>query len=154
MSDKFVCCRVLWFTIVLTSTIVFFSQCQSLVRLYLSRPVIMKTTMSRKEKVDLPAVTICNQNAFRYRRSLLSSIKKYLYASSKSGEQIDCACHNITQAHAHACQHAHANTHKPHQTHTHARPHARTCVTRLLVKYLAKCGPPCQSFIRTRTSHQ
>ena len=52
-------------------------------------------------------------------------LKNYLYASSKSGEQIYCACHNITQAHAHACQQAHGNTHKPRQTHTHAR--TRVC---------------------------
>ncbi|KAI0237642.1 hypothetical protein LSAT2_011819 [Lamellibrachia satsuma] len=57
--------RILWITIVLISILAYSYQCQHLLRLYLSWPVRMKITMSRQEKVVFPAVTICNQNAFR-----------------------------------------------------------------------------------------
>ena len=82
--ETFVCCRIIWITIVLTSTSIFVYQCQDLVRLYLSRPVRMTITMSRQGPVVFPAVTICNQNAFRYHVSLfvwcLLFTKKYFYA--------------------------------------------------------------------------
>ena len=73
----FVCCRILWSTIVLISISAFFYQCQYLGRHYLSRPVRMKTTMSRQEPAVFPAVTICNQNAFRYRLSLFDNRRTY-----------------------------------------------------------------------------
>ena len=50
----------------LTSTLIFSYQCQDLVRQYYSWPVRMKMTMSQKGPVQFPAVTICNENAFRY----------------------------------------------------------------------------------------
>ena len=58
--------RTIWMSIVAITTFVFMYQCQDLVRLYLRRPVRMTMTMSRQAPVVFPAVTICNQNAFRY----------------------------------------------------------------------------------------
>ena len=62
----FVNCRVIWISIVVITTLVFAYQCQNLVRMYLRHPVRMTMTMSRQSPVVFPAVTICNQNAFRY----------------------------------------------------------------------------------------
>ena len=139
----FVCCRILWITIVLISTFAFFYQCQHLGRHYLSCPVRMKITISRQEKTVFPAITICNQNAFRYCLSRLSSITNYLYASLKREHRLrkiiqmlshvirhttykhtrtHMHTHTLTHRHAHPHAHAHANAH----THTHARTHTRT----------------------------
>ena len=71
-SGTFVCCRILWFAIVVISTSIYIVQCSYFVRQYLSWPVRMKTSISRQGPVVFPAVTICNQNAFRYRVSLLT----------------------------------------------------------------------------------
>ncbi|KAK2165627.1 hypothetical protein NP493_1354g00019 [Ridgeia piscesae] len=57
--------ETIWMSIVVITTLVFMYQCQDLVRLYLRRPVRMTMTMSRQAPVVFPAVTICNQNAFR-----------------------------------------------------------------------------------------
>ncbi|KAK2186908.1 hypothetical protein NP493_182g00013 [Ridgeia piscesae] len=57
--------RIIWITIVIITSSVFVSQCQDLVRLHLSRPVRMTMSMSHQSPVVFPAVTICNQNAFR-----------------------------------------------------------------------------------------
>ena len=41
-------------------------QCHDFIGHYLSRPVRWKISMSQQQPVVFPAVTICNQNAFRY----------------------------------------------------------------------------------------
>ena len=143
----FVCCRILWITIALIRTFAFFYQCQHLGRHYLSWPVRMKIMISRQENTVFPAITICNQNAFRYCLSRLSSITNDLYASFKREHRlrkiIQMLSHVITYyqtlniqayAHPHAHSHAHAQadaqTREPARTRarqrTHTRTHART----------------------------
>ena len=65
-SVTFLFYRVIWTSVVIITTVAFVYQCQDLVRLYLRRPVRMTMTMSRQTPVVFPAVTICNQNAFRF----------------------------------------------------------------------------------------
>ncbi|KAK2160635.1 hypothetical protein NP493_1635g00020 [Ridgeia piscesae] len=57
--------EILWIAIVLFATSIYVYQCQNQVRLYLSHPVSWKMSLSRQESLYFPAVTICNQNAFR-----------------------------------------------------------------------------------------
>ncbi|KAK2154565.1 hypothetical protein NP493_2166g00001 [Ridgeia piscesae] len=57
--------EILWIAIVLFATSTYVYQCQNQVRLYLSRHVSWRMTMSRHEPIYFPAVTICNRNAFR-----------------------------------------------------------------------------------------
>ena len=51
--------------IVLISSSIVVYQCQGFVREYMRRPVKTKTSMTEEGYVVFPAVTICNQNAFR-----------------------------------------------------------------------------------------
>ncbi|KAK2172938.1 hypothetical protein NP493_919g01054 [Ridgeia piscesae] len=58
--------RLIWIIIVVISSGAVVYQCQNFVRLYFSWPVNTKTTLKEEEgNVVFPAVTICNQNAFR-----------------------------------------------------------------------------------------
>ena len=142
----------------LISTCAFFYQCQHLGRHYLSRPVRMKITMSRQEKIGFPAITICNQNAFRYCLSQFSSKTNDLYASLKREHRlrkiIPMLSHVITCYHmltdtqhtsirtptctrtsqrtytrTHARARAHARTHARTHAHTHTHTHTHTHIT-------------------------
>ena len=65
-SVMFLFHRLMWTSIVIITTVAFVYQCQDLVRLYMRRPVRITMTMSQQTPVVFPAITICNQNAFRY----------------------------------------------------------------------------------------
>ena len=138
----FVCCRILWITIVLISTCAFFYQCQHLGRHYLSWPVRMKITMSRQEKIGFPAITICNQNAFRYCLSQFSSKTNYLYASlkrehifAKNYTDVITCYHMLTDTQhtsirtptcTRTRQRTHTRTHAQARTQTHTHTHTHT----------------------------
>ena len=79
-SETFINGSILWLAIVLSSTAMFAWQCHEFIGHYLSRPVRWKISVSQQQPVVFSAVTICNQNAFRYDQVLQRKIR-YVYVS-------------------------------------------------------------------------